>query len=114
MKTMSNHQRLDERTPPESHRAAWARQPGQPLHRARITDISRSGVGIVLRDEDPPTTGEAIRIVSNNHDHPRRARVVRASKSPTGYTALGCRWISSEERATRHPGRQRPRRYACH
>lgn len=115
MPLIDTQRRFHERARPRSASAGWSRQAGEPLAQATITDISQSGVGLRLRSEQPPTTGEAVRIVSREHRIPRRARVVRASTdSATGLTRLGCRWISSIERLgrTRGPTRLagRPRR----
>lgn len=109
MPTIATHRRFHERTYPRSEDAAWSRRAGEPLHHASVVDYSESGIGLTLRDDQPPTTGEAVRILSRAGKLARRARVVRASTDVSGLTRLGCRWISSTDRAERHPGRLRPR-----
>lgn len=100
-------QRSDERTYPESERAAWGDTKGGPLQSACVCDVSASGVGLVLTSEPQPKPGDVIRVMSRDDACGRRARVIRVVRGCRGTTLLGCRWISSVSHPAHWSGNQR-------
>ncbi|MBL8746220.1 MAG: hypothetical protein JNK58_07695 [Phycisphaerae bacterium] len=90
---------MQKRRHPRQHcrrlRVAWSLHMGSVLTPAAVTDISASGIGMIVERHHAPHMGGALRILSRRDQYVRHARVIRLAESANGKALVGCRWISS-------------------
>lgn len=111
MQTRQIQRRQEPRNRPQYRGVAWSRGCGNQLCRGTLIDASKSGIGLEVMGEDMPRHGDVLRILSLENAEPRRVRVVRVENGPSGAVRLGCKWVTTSDRAYQShtpPGRHFP------
>ena len=109
MHSLPLRQRRESRHLPLHRGVAWSRAGGGAMDRGRLTDTSRSGLGMDVPWELAPQHGEVLRIHSMESSEQRRVRVVRVEVGPRGMIRVGCGCVSAREYPNRpcRPGERR-------
>ena len=91
----TNERRFSERHPPSRGLACRVSTPdGNTLYSARIENISRSGIGLRLRERFEPGTLLSVEVIGGEASQAILAIVVRDAAAESGGWFLGCEFFA--------------------